>query len=117
MFKVEPVANKLFSGCAFALRDLVFVVREDEVVAAAVDLKADAELLLGHRRAFDVPAGAPLADVGVPRRLTGLLLRLPKREVARVLFLVLVRVHALARADDVAGEVDLRELAVFGERS
>ena len=37
---------------------LVLVVGEDEVVAAAVDLEADAEQLLGHRRALDVPARA-----------------------------------------------------------
>jgi hypothetical protein len=42
-----------------ALRDLVLVVREDEVEAAGMDVEGLAELLGAHRRAFDVPSGRP----------------------------------------------------------
>src|ERR1043166_3495976 len=104
-------------GRAFTLRDLVLVVREDEVYAAGVDVEGLAEILHGHRGALDVPAGAALAERRLPGRLVRLLLCLPEREVARVLLLVLVGVHALAGAGDVAREVDLRELAVVGERA
>jgi hypothetical protein len=52
-----------------------------------------------------------------PRRARRFRLRFPEREVARVFLLVLVGVDALARARDVAREVDLRELAVFGKRA
>src|SRR5882672_3967331 len=38
---------------AAALRDLVLVVREDEVLAAAMDVESDAQQLLRHGRAFD----------------------------------------------------------------
>ena len=41
------------------LGGLVLVVGEHQVRAAAVDVEADAEQLLGHRRALDVPAGRP----------------------------------------------------------
>ena len=41
------------------LRDLVLVVREDEVGAAAVDVEVEPEDLLRHRRALDVPARPP----------------------------------------------------------
>src|SRR6185295_14015185 len=34
MFEVNPVAYKLFPRCAFTLRDLVFVMRKDEVDSA-----------------------------------------------------------------------------------
>ena len=46
------------------LRELVLVVREAEVEAAAVDVEGAAEVALAHRRALDVPAGA----TGAPRR-------------------------------------------------
>ena len=42
---------------AARLRDLVLVVRKDEVDAAAVDVEGLAEMLPAHRRALDVPAG------------------------------------------------------------
>src|SRR5690349_3704033 len=43
---------------AAALRDLILMVREDEVEAAAMDVDRLAEMRLDHRRAFDVPARA-----------------------------------------------------------
>ena len=64
------------------LRALVLVVREHEVVAAAVEVEALAEELERHRRALDVPARPALAPRRVPRRLARLG-RLPQREVDR----------------------------------
>ena len=72
------------SGCAargLGLGDLVLVVGEDQVGAAAVDLEVHAEDLLGHRRALDVPARAPAAPGRVPGGVLALLARLPEREV------------------------------------
>ena len=43
---------------ALGLRDLVLVVREDQVGAAAVDVERLAEVAVRHRRALDVPARA-----------------------------------------------------------
>src|ERR1051326_6354747 len=60
---------------AARLRDLVFEMGEDEVDAAAVDIKNFAEIFPRHRRAFDVPAGtAGHSDAG--RRRPGRLARL-----------------------------------------
>ena len=42
---------------AARLRDLVLVMREHKIDAAAVDVEGFAEMLPRHRRAFDVPAG------------------------------------------------------------
>ena len=67
------------------LGDLVLVMGKDEVGAAAVDRERGAQLRLGHRRALDVPAGAPRPPRGVPAGVLALLARLPKREVERVL--------------------------------
>ena len=68
------------------LGDLVLVVGEDEVDAAAVDREVGAELLLGHRRALDVPARAARAPRASPRRCPPPpCCALPEREVERVL--------------------------------
>ena len=49
------------------LRELVLVVREDEVEPAAVDLEHRPEQLLRHRRALDVPARPAAPPRRVPR--------------------------------------------------
>src|SRR5205814_1481546 len=59
-----------------ALRDLVLVVREDQVDAAAMDVEGLAEQGLAHRRALDMPARAAAAPGAVPARL-GWRARLP----------------------------------------
>ena len=53
-----------------------------------MDLEADAEQLLGHRRALDVPAGPPAAPRRVPGGVLARLLRLPQREVEGILLAV-----------------------------
>src|SRR4030095_13800464 len=67
-------------------------MREDEVEPTAMDLEDRAEQLLRHRRALDVPAGTPTTPRRVPPRVLLRLVRLPEREVARVL---LARVRLL----------------------
>ena len=90
------------------LRELVLVVREDEIEAAAVDLERVAEGVLGHRRALDVPAGAAAAPRRVPCGVLARLVRLPEREVAgilleRIRLLLLDLVGTLPREPAVAG--------------
>src|SRR5688572_6606747 len=115
MLKVNPVAGKLVSGGAFALRDLVFVMGKDQIDATGMDIKSLAEILHRHRRTLDVPAGPPTSEFGIPCGLIRTGSRLPQREVARVFFFVLVGIDAFAGPGDVAGKVDLRQLTVFRE--
>ena len=94
----ERVAERL------RLRDLVLVVREDEVEATAVDLERRAVDLLRHRRALDVPARPAAPPRRVPPGVLGLrLVRLPEREVAAVL-LERVRLLLLDLVGPLAGE-------------
>ena len=66
---VEPVVGHDGGAVGAArLRDLVLVVGEDEVDAAAVDVEDRAEQRAGHRRALDVPAGTAPAPTASPRR-------------------------------------------------
>ena len=55
---VHPVVRESFAGLGFALRNLVLVVRESQVMAAAVDIDGIAQIFGRHHRAFDVPARA-----------------------------------------------------------
>ena len=82
---VHPEARELAAGAA-RLRDLVLVVRKDQVEPSAVNLEDRAEELLRHRRALDVPPGAASAPRRLPPCVFALLVRLPKGEVAGVFF-------------------------------
>ena len=95
---MQPEARERFAGERFRLRDFVFVMREDQIDAAGVDIQRLAQVLDGHHGALDVPAGAAGADGGVPERLA-FLGGFPEGEIARVGLFVLVHVHA--RAGDV----------------
>ncbi len=68
---VQPVLDKGFAGRPFALGDFIFMMGEDQVFTAAVDVESLAEVLYAHRRTFDVPAGTPRAPGGFPGRLSG----------------------------------------------
>src|SRR6266849_75225 len=79
---VQPIAReRLALMCAYALRDLVLVVRKDEIEPAAMDIESFAEKRLGHRRAFDVPARSAASPRAFPARQIRCR-RLPQHEVA-----------------------------------
>ena len=87
------------------------MVREDQILAARVDVDRLAEVLVDHRGALDVPARTS----GAPRRLPARLARLcalPDRKVHRI-FLDLADADACARLQLIQRLV--RQLAVFGE--
>ena len=85
------------------LREFVLVVWEDEVEPAAVHLELGAEVQFAHRRALDVPARTAAAPRGVPPGVLTRLVRLPEREVARVL-LARVRLLLLDFVGPLTGE-------------
>jgi hypothetical protein len=106
--------TKLVAEGALALRDLVLVVRELQVLPAAVDVEALAQQRAAHGRAFDVPAGAAGAVGAAHLASSGSsgLAAFHKHEVQRVL-LVVAHGHALAGAQVV--ERLARQLAVAVE--
>src|SRR5206468_10196371 len=63
---VRPDADERLPRRRLALRDLVLVVREDEVDAARVDVDRLAEAAHGERRALEVPAGAAAPEARLP---------------------------------------------------
>ena len=94
---VKPEARELLAGRAFALRDLVLVMREHQVDAAGMNVdRRVAEQPQRHGRALDVPARPAGTAADIPRRLARLG-RLPQHEVARALLVVLVGVDRARR--------------------
>ena len=73
---MHPDGDDLVSHGTLGLGDLVLVVREVQVVPPRVDVEAVAQVLHGHRRALDVPAGEALSpgrvghSIGGPGRRT-----------------------------------------------
>ena len=108
---VGPAAHEGLPRGAFGLGDLVLVVRKDQVLAPAVEVKGLAQVLHSHDGALDVPARPAGAPRGWPRGLAGLG-RLPQREVERVA-LALVDIHPRSRLELV--EILARELSIRRE--
>jgi hypothetical protein len=117
---VEPMRGEtLHAGRALGLRDLVLVVREAEVDAAAVQVEGGAEMLQGHRGALDVPARTTFAPRAGPVVVAVLgLVGFPQGEVGGGLAVVLVGVVGLAgavgRLRTGLAAVQAGELAVIG---
>ena len=110
---VHPVAGEGRTGAgAFALRDLVLVMGEDQIHAAAVDVQRLAKIGAAHGRAFDVPAGAAASPSTFPPR-QGLVARLPQHEIGRI---ALVGGDLDARARDHLVVVAAGKRAVAGRR-
>ena len=111
---VHPELRQKLAGGAFALGDLVLVVRELQVCTAAMDVEGFAQCGAAHGRALDVPAGAARAEFAVPLGLGRLLGLggLPQHEIERV-FLAIEHGHTLARAQFIQRLA--RELAVAVE--
>ena len=69
-----PVTNRLFPRATAGLRDFVFVMRKDQVFAAAVDIEGVAEVFFAHGRTFNMPARSARTPGAFPKRFTGLAL-------------------------------------------
>ena len=91
VFAVIPVVGEGRAVAALALGDFVFVVGEEEIHAAGVEVDGVAEDRFAHRAALDVPAGAAGAGgagAGPLNVAVFGLVGLPEGEVAGVFFFV-----------------------------
>src|ERR1022692_2239174 len=112
---MQPVFDETLAGGlnarAFALRDFILVMREHQILAAEMQIKARTENLHAHGAALDVPAGTTFAprtgpeNVAVVRRAL-----LPEREVGERVLGVFIGLDPFAGPHFVKVEFD--ELAV-----
>ena len=108
---VHPeLRHRRIAGARLGLGDLVFVVRKDEILSAAVDVDVLSEVLRRHGAALDVPSRPSLAPGAVPRGFAGLLC-FPQGEVEAV---PLPLIYLDTRADAQAFDVTSAQPAVAG---
>ena len=112
---VHPQLRELAAACRAGLGGLVLVVGEDQVRAAAVDVEADPEQLLGHGRALDVPARAPWRPTASPRRCPRPCLCAFQSAKSSGIVLALCALHALALVHVL--QLAVREGSVGGVRA
>ncbi len=97
MLAVNPEPGEGLSCDGLALSDLVLVVWEDVVDAAAMNIESFSELFHRHRRTLDVPPRPACSEWRFPSRLFFMLRGFPENEVAGFFLLVFVNVDARAK--------------------
>ena len=85
---VQPVIYEMAACASFGLGNFIFMVRENKIGSAAMEINGISQVMGRHGRAFNMPAWSSLAPRAFPERFTRLCC-LPKGKVARVsLFIV-----------------------------
>ncbi len=98
MGDVEPLASELAVGGAATLRDFVFVMRENQIDSAAVNVEVFAEVFEDHRAAFEVPTRASLAPGAGPMVCAVLVFAgFPEGEVSQRVLAVFVVIQSGGR--------------------
>ena len=84
---VQPILGKavFIAQASLRLCNLVFMMREDQVTSATMEIKFLAEIFQRHRGAFNVPARTTFSPGAVPARFAWFG-RFPKRKIHRMLF-------------------------------
>ena len=107
---MKPEMSEGLAGVGFRLRNLVLVMREDQIFSAGVQVKSFPEFVHRHDGALEVPARASRADGRFPRSFAWLR-GLPEREVASAVLIIFIDVDAGAILH--AAEISFRKLAVL----
>src|SRR5437764_285073 len=77
---VHPESREALARSTFTLRDLIFMVGEDQVITPAMNINLGSKPADGHCRALDVPARSPSRPGRFPGRFARFR-RLPEGEV------------------------------------
>ena len=68
---MHPVIDVFFACRSLALGDLIFMMREEQVLSAAVDIKVFPEILHTHGGALNMPAGTAFSPGALPEGFAG----------------------------------------------
>ena len=92
---VKPEVREGLSGERLGLGDFVFVMRENQIFTAGVQVETLAQFLHRHDRALEMPAGAARPNHRVPGGFVGFR-RFPQGEVAGAVLVVFIDIYASA---------------------
>ncbi len=106
---MHPVACKWLARHTLGLGDLILVMWEHKITAAAMNIDLLAQMLEVHGRALNMPARSPRSPRAIPEWLAGFG-TLPQRKICRM-FLALIQADAIASNHIV--QAAPRELAIF----
>ena len=107
---MHPVFGEAAAGRGTeALCHFILVMRKDQVLSAAMNVKINAQMFAAHGRAFDMPAGPAKSPGAVPARIITER-RFPQHKVSRI-FLVGGNLHAGAGNHLIT--VPVREAAII----
>src|SRR5579872_5179735 len=95
MLRVYPVIRKWLTRVTLALGYFVFVMGENVIDAAGMDVEMRSQVLHGHGAALDMPAGETTAPRAIPCHLASGFGCLPQRKIFRIMA---VRNDAFAHA-------------------
>ena len=82
---MQPVIDKLAPRASFRLGDFIFMMRENQIAAAAMEIKSLSQIMDRHGGAFNVPAGTSLSPGTFPERFTRFG-PLPESKIAGIAF-------------------------------
>ena len=119
MGDMEPSRSEVSAAGAAALGDFIFVVRENQIDTATVQVEGIAEVFTDHRRTFEVPARTAFSPGRTPKIFAILgASGFPQDKVADALLFILIGIRALRlRASEFQfAFVEVREFAVFRKR-
>src|SRR5580700_1499523 len=102
---MQPEAGERLRRERLRLRDLVLMMREDQIDPAGVYVESLTQVLHRHRGAFDVPARPARPDLAIPEWLA-VFWRFPKNEVASIGLVIFIDIDACAGSN--AAEVVVR---------
>ena len=85
---VHPVTGKLLAVSRLVLGNLIFMMRENKILTAGMDIQSSSAIFRRHYAALGMPARTSFAPWRIPIRLSHLL-GLPKHEVCGAFLLLL----------------------------
>src|SRR5260370_7874971 len=85
MLGMQPAPQERLAGGAFALRNLVFMMRKCQVDPAGMNIQCLTEIFHGHRRALNVPPRPSWPDHRLPELLARFR-RFPQGKIPRTPF-------------------------------
>src|ERR1700722_6928665 len=109
---MKPKAGKRLAGKRFRLRDFIFVMWENEILASSVKIETLAQFFHRHHGTLQMPPRPAGANHRAPGSLAGFG-GFPQCEIAGAVLIIFV--HIYARAILHSSEIFLRELAILRE--